>query len=746
MNKINKGNKMSNRISIHGYQVASSLYNLVNDEVLPETGISQAKFWLSFSEILNDFSPVNASLLSKREILQTQIDNWHKTHFAQPINITQYKAFLNDIGYLAPEVEDFTITTENVDDEVATIAGPQLVVPLMNARFALNAANARWGSLYDALYGTDMINSADGAEKTVTFNPLRGQKVVHFARDFLDQSLPLHMGSHHDAACYFIDEALLKVRLKNGQLTSLLTAESLVGFNGEESKPSSILCQHHGLHIDIQFDEEHIIGKQDAANIKDIVLESALTTIQDCEDSIAAVDAEDKVAVYRNWLGLMQGTLSEQLIKNGHTATRTLNPNRQYQAVDGSVVTLSGRSMLFVRNVGHLMTTNAVLTAQGEEVPEGILDGIITSLISLHDLQGNSAFKNSKAGSIYIVKPKMHGPDEVKFSNDLFARIEKELMLPANTIKMGIMDEERRTSVNLKNCISAAKSRVAFINTGFLDRTGDEIHTSMHAGVMTPKDNMKNEAWLSAYEQQNVRIGLCAGLHGKAQIGKGMWAVPDQMAQMFKDKIAHPESGANCAWVPSPTAATLHAMHYHQVDVFARQTELLMHYNQSLNQLKDEKYKKDLTDLLTIPLLKNGVILSAEEIQNELDNNIQGLLGYVVRWVDHGIGCSTVPDIDNVGRMEDRATLRISSQHVCNWLTHGIVNEQQVLNSLKCMAKIVDQQNATDTSYTPMSENLSQSIAYKAALALIFRGKEQPSGYTEPLLHKSRQKLKNKLS
>jgi len=730
---------MNNYISIEGYQVEANLYKLVNESILPKTGIEQAAFWSSFSTLFNDFIPINKALLVKREQLQQQIDDWHLSQEGTLFSPNKYKSFLKEIGYLVPEVEDFTVSTTNVDDEVATIAGPQLVVPLMNARFALNAANARWGSLYDALYGTDVIDDKDGSHITPTFNKKRGNKVVAFARKFLDETLPLTTGSHSNTSRYFIDDNVLKVQLNNGEISELKQPESLIGLNGTKEQPRSILFKHHGLHIDILFDDQDSIGKDDAAHIKDIVLESAISVIQDCEDSIAAVDSEDKVAVYKNWLGLMQGTLQESLSKNGKVITRKLNAERHYQSLTGETMTLSGRSLLFIRNVGHLMTTDAVLTPQGEEVPEGILDGIITSLISLHDIKGNSHFCNSKKGSIYIVKPKMHGPEEVQFSNDLFARIEQILMLPENTIKMGIMDEERRTSANLKSCIAAAKSRVAFINTGFLDRTGDEIHTSMLAGAMVPKDEMKNEPWINAYETRNVHIGLATGLQGKAQIGKGMWAIPDQMAQMLNDKINHPLSGANCAWVPSPTAATLHVMHYHQVDVFARQNEILVNINKQCDE------NDDLCNLLTIPLIKDQSTLSDRLIQNELDNNIQGLLGYVVRWIDQGVGCSKVPDIDNIARMEDRATLRISSQHVCNWLEHGIINDQQVLDSMERMAGVVDKQNEHDPNYVAMSKNLATSIAYKAGLALIFQGKIQPSGYTEPLLHKSRKKVKNNL-
>ena len=724
---------MTKNTSINNYQVATNLFELVNNDILPSTGINQSEFWLAVSSILDDFIPLNKALLDKREYFQEQINNWHNNQGSKSFEVTEYKIFLTDIGYIVPEVDDFTITTEHVDSEVSTIAGPQLVVPIMNARFALNAANARWGSLYDALYGTDLISIHDNIDISGNYSPKRGARVIAFCRGFLDQSLPLINGKHHNAIRYFIAQKELVIELNDGSLTGLKKPQSLIGFNGRKNFPTSILCQHNGLHIDIQFDANHIIGKDDTANIKDIVLESAITTIQDCEDSIAAVDAADKVVVYRNWLGLMQGTLTETLSKNGKIITRKLNDDRHYRTLDNGKLSLSGRSLLFIRNVGHLMTTNCILTKQGEQVPEGIIDSIITSLISLHDIKGKSKYKNSKSNSIYIVKPKMHGPEEVKFTDDLFARIELEFKLPSNTIKMGIMDEERRTSVNLKACIAAAKSRVVFINTGFLDRTGDEIHTSMLAGAMVPKDEMKHQPWIKAYEDRNVRIGLQVGFHTKAQIGKGMWAIPDQMENMYKEKISHPLSGANCAWVPSPTAAVLHAMHYHQVDVLARQKELL-----SVNV--DEA--KELIDLLTLPLLKDKTSLTVERIQKELDNNVQGLLGYVVRWIEQGVGCSKVPDIDNIGRMEDRATLRISSQHICNWLEHNIINEQQVMDTLLRMTKVVDLQNKDDDNYGAMSANIGTSLAFNTALGLIFQGKNQPSGYTEPLLHKNRKQVK----
>ncbi|GAW97178.1 MULTISPECIES: malate synthase G [Colwellia] len=719
----------------HGYQVAGCLFNLVNHEVLPGLNIKAEHFWDAVAEVLTEFTPRNQQLLATRASLQAQIDVWHSDSANQPFNQERYELFLKEIGYLLEEKADFTISTKNVDDEVARIAGPQLVVPLMNARFALNAANARWGSLYDALYGTDVIGDDNGAQQSKDFNPVRGRRVQAYARRFLDETLPLTSGSHIDAVLYHIINKNFTVTLFSGEQVQLQDSEQFVGYNGATDAPTELLCRHNGLHIEIQIDKDNIVGKTDAAFVKDVVLESALTTIQDCEDSIAAVDAMDKTAVYRNWLGLMKGDLAEIIQKGNKTITRTLNPDRSYLSPNREKISLSGRSLQFIRNVGHLMTTDAIVNKNGDKVPEGIVDGLITSLISLHDLNGNSKFKNSQQGSIYIVKPKMHGPEEVKFSHDLFSAIERHLGLAENTIKMGIMDEERRTSANLKECIRAAQTRVAFINTGFLDRTGDEIHTSMLAGAMAQKEWMKDEPWIKAYELRNVRIGLQAGFQGKAQIGKGMWAIPEQMSAMVNSKIAHPLSGANCAWVPSPTAATLHVMHYHKVNVQAVQNAMQAEF--ALPGAID-----DLTDLLTIPLLKNQAELSAAAIQKELDNNIQGLLGYVVRWVNQGIGCSKVPDIDNVARMEDRATLRISSQHICNWLHHGVISESQVHESLQRMAPIVDQQNSADDGYIAMSSDLENSIAFKAAGELIFQGKEQASGYTEPLLHKRRLEVK----
>ena len=730
---------MYKRINEHGYKVAHCLHTFINHEVLTGLRINQQDFWLAVADVLNEFIPRNQALLNTRVVLQAKIDNWHLSNTNRAFSQQAYQQFLTEIGYLVPEQDDFQISTENVDSEVALIAGPQLVVPLMNARFALNAANARWGSLYDALYGSDVIVDDLKREEIVGYDPIRGQKVQTFARDFLDISLPLINGSHHDAVNYKVDNQQLIITLNTGNQVSLKDISQFVGFNGSEENPSTILCIHNGLHIEIQIDENNLIGQTDAAGVKDVVLESALSTIQDCEDSIAAVDAADKTAVYTNWLGLMKGDLSETISKGSKKFTRTLNPDRTYINAAGEPLSLPGRSLQFIRNVGHLMTTDAILTANNEEVPEGIVDALVTSLIAMHDLNGSSNYVNSKQGSIYIVKPKMHGPEEVQFTNDLFSRVEESLGLDENTIKMGIMDEERRTSANLKECIRAASNRIAFINTGFLDRTGDEIHTSMLAGPMVRKELMKNEKWISAYENRNVVIGLKTGLKGKAQIGKGMWATPDEMALMLKTKIGHPKSGASCAWVPSPTAATLHVMHYHQVNVSEVQQQMLSEANLTENS-------SQLDDLLTIPLLNNTENLSKQERQDELDNNVQGLLGYVVRWVNQGVGCSKVPDIDNVGRMEDRATLRISSQHICNWLHHGLLSADQIMQTLKRMAIVVDTQNEQDSSYIAMAPNFDTSLAFQAAVDLIFAGKEQPSGYTEPLLHKRRNELKHSLA
>ena len=717
---------MTQRISVGGLQVSQLLFDFINQQALPKTKIEQADFWRSFEKIISTFSPRNKTLLEKREDMQQQIDRWHTTN---EYKFSDYKAFLQDIGYLLPDCEDFMISTSNVDEEMATMAGPQLVVPVMNSRFALNAANARWGSLYDALYGTDAIGFDNGAEVGTTYNKVRGDLVIAKGRKFLDNACPLSQGSHADAVAYTIEDRELKVALESGQLTTLADNAKLIGFNGEQASPSVILFNNNGMHIEIVIDKSSQIGGDDKAGISDIILESALTTIMDCEDSVAAVDAEDKVVVYKNWLGLMQGDLSEEITKQGKTFTRSLSSDRQYKGITGQDLSLKGRSLMFVRNVGHLMTSPAIIDAQGNEIPEGILDGVITSLISLHDLQGNSDFKNSSAGSIYIVKPKMHGPEEVTFANDLFNAVEDMLGLARYTIKMGIMDEERRTTVNLKQCIYAAKERVVFINTGFLDRTGDEIHTSMEAGPMIRKGDMKSAAWIGAYEDWNVDIGLRCGLSGRAQIGKGMWAIPDQMANMLKTKVAHPQSGANTAWVPSPTAATLHALHYHEIDVFTQQ--------QSIKQ----RPLANIDDILSIPIEVNPQ-WTTNEIEQELENNAQGLLGYVVRWVDAGIGCSKVPDINNVGLMEDRATLRISSQHMANWLRHEICTKEQVMAVLKKMALVVDKQNSGDPSYQAMADDFDNSIAFQAACELVFEGCAQPSGYTEPVLHKRRLALK----
>ena len=722
---------MTQRINVGELNVAQSLFDFVNHEALPGLGLDQKNFWLAFSKLVTQLAPRNAQLLAKREQLQHQIDQWHQEN---DYDFTAYKAFLEQIGYLLPQADDFKITTSNVDPEMATMAGPQLVVPVMNSRFALNAANARWGSLYDALYGTDAISEADGAEKGTAYNPVRGNKVIAFGRQLLDTSAPLINASHKDAVSYQIIDGGLSVKLNNNELTTLAEPTQLVGFNGDAATPTAILLNKNGLHLEVVIDATSQIGQTDKAAVSDILVEAALTTIMDCEDSIAAVDAADKVTVYRNWLGLMKGDLTQEMTKGGQSFTRTLNSDRHYNDPQGNDISLKGRSLMFVRNVGHLMTNEAIIDNAGNEVPEGILDAMMTSLISLHDVQGNGRFSNTTTGSIYIVKPKMHGPEEVAFANDLFNAVEDILGVARFTIKMGIMDEEHRTTVNLKQCIAAAAQRVVFINTGFLDRTGDEIHTSMEAGPMIRKGEMKAAPWISAYENWNVDTGLACGLSGKAQIGKGMWAIPDEMSNMLKDKAAHPQSGANCAWVPSPTAATLHVMHYHKINVSEIQETMLT----CLVGIEHD----DLTDLLTIPLLNDSPPLSAEDIQHELDNNVQGLLGYVVRWIDQGTGCSKVPDIDNVSRMEDRATLRISSQHICNWLHHQVLNKAQVMESLKRMAAVVDLQNITDATYLPMAPDFENNIAFQAATELIFQGKEQPSGYTEPLLHKRRVEMK----